>query len=296
MTDKTRILVATLVLVCVVTGHAAKTEDFAPDKTVVYKKVGDLQLKLDIFYPPGRRAADKRPCIVFFHGGAWNGGAPSQFYPHCDYLASRGMVAMSAEYRIKSRHGTSPRECVQDGKSAIRWIRQHAGELGIDRNMLAAGGGSAGGHIAAATGTVEGFCEEGEDQSISFRPDALVLFNPVFDNGPNGWGHSRVKEYWRDISPMHKIDKKTPPTVVFLGTKDSLVPTTTAEEYKKRMERKGIRCDLHLYKDQKHAFFNFKNKKYFTLTVIEADRFLASLGYLEGKPTLQNKPDAGDDK
>ena len=95
---------------------------------------------------------------------------------------------------------------------------------------------------------------------------------------------------------MHNIDRDTPPTIVFLGTEDNNIPVKTAEEFKKRMTAKGRRCDLHLYKDQQHGFFNFKNKKYFTETVIEADRFLASLGYLAGEPTLQNQPDAGNGK
>ena len=263
-------------------------------KTTTSKELGNAELKINIFTPESHKLTDKLPAIVFFFGGGWNGGSPSQFYPHCEYVSSRGMVAMSAEYRVKTRHGTSPRECVKDGKSAIRWIRAHADELGIDSNKLAAGGGSAGGHVAAAMATVDNFNEVGEEQNISCRPDALVLFNPVFDNGPEGWGYDRVQEYWQDFSPMHNIDEDTPPTVVFLGTEDKLIPTATAERYKKLMNNKGRRCDLYLYKGQGHGFFNFKNEEYYVETVVEADRFLASLGYLEGKPTLQNKPDAGD--
>jgi dienelactone hydrolase len=85
---------------------------------------------------------------------------------------------------------------------------------------------------------------------------------------------------------MHNIDKDSPPTVVFLGTKDKLIPTATAAEYKKRMEAQGRRCDVHLYEGQPHGFFNYKKKEYFDKTVIEADKFLASLGYLQGGPTL----------
>lgn len=278
----------TLVLLIAFPVLARDREAFKPDRAVVYKKVGQSELKIHVFAPPNHTASDKRPAIVFFFGGGWNGGSPNQFYPHCDYLASRGMVAMSAEYRVKTRHGTSPRECVKDGKSAIRWIRAHAGELGIDPNRLAASGGSAGGHVAAATATVKGFEQDGEDQKISCRPNALVLFNPVFDNGPGGYGHDRVEEYWRDFSPMHNISESTPPTIVFLGTKDKLIPTATAERYKKLMAEKGRRCDLHLYKDQGHGFFNYRSRKHYAATVIEADRFLASLDYLSGEPTLKN--------
>jgi dienelactone hydrolase len=80
---------------------------------------------------------------------------------------------------------------------------------------------------------------------------------------------------------MHNISESTPPTVVFLGTRDKHVPTQTAEEYKRLMEEKGRRCDLHLYEGQPHGFFNYRHKENFTRTVSEMDRFLASLGYLE---------------
>jgi len=276
-----------IALLTAVTAMAGEMEEFKPDKAIVYKKIGTSGLKIHIFTPENHSRSDRRPAIVFFFGGGWNGGSPSQFYPHCEYFASRGMVAMSAEYRVKTRDGTSPRECVKDGKSAIRWIRAHAGELGIDPNKLAAGGGSAGGHVAAATATVKGFNEDGEDQNISCRPNALVLFNPVFDNGPNGYGYDRVKEYWRDFSPMHNISESTPPTIVFLGTKDKLIPTTTAERYRELMAEKGCRCDLRLYDNQGHGFFNYRNKKYYAATVTEADKFLASLDYLSGEPTFQ---------
>lgn len=288
--------IAALSILWAFPAYSLEVEGFEPDREVVYKTVGKTKLNLYVFTPPDHKLSDKRPAIVFFFGGGWNGGSPSQFYPHCDYLASRGMVAMSAEYRVKSRNKTTPRECVTDGKSAVRWIREHAKEIGVNPQQIVAGGGSAGGHVAAATGTTKGFEEEGENLSISSRPDALVLFNPVYDNGPSGYGYARVKEYWKGISPMHNIDEATPPTIVFLGTEDKLIPVKTARDYKRLMEEKGRRCDLHLYEGQPHGFFNYRQRKNYTKTVMETDRFLASLGYLKGEPTLQHKPDAGDGK
>ena len=252
-------------------------ETLIPDEQKTYKKVGNVELQLHIFNPEGHKASDRKPAIVFFFGGGWSGGTPSQFYPQCDYLAKRGMVAISAEYRVKSRNGTSPLECVKDGNSAVRWVRSHADKLGIDPSKLAAGGGSAGGHVAAATGTTKGILEKGEDVSVSSKPDALVLFNPVYDNGPKGYGHSRVKDYWKQISPMHNLDKETPPTIVFLGTKDKLIPVATAKKYRLLMKEAGVRSELLLYKEQAHGFFN--TSKY-DETVKEMDRFLVSLGFL----------------
>lgn len=263
-------------------------EDLKPDQLLTYKQIGSTELKLHVFRPSASDFPPPRPATVFFFGGGWVGGSPTQFYPHCTYLASRGIVAMSAEYRVKERNGTSPRECVEDGKSAVRWIREHAEELGVDPDQIIAGGGSAGGHVAAATATIDGFEAENDHLDISCRPNALVLFNPVFDNGPEGYGYERVKDYWESFSPMHNISEATPPTIVFLGTQDRLIPVETARSYQKRMESYGRRCDLHLYEGQEHGFFNFKDRNNFDQTVIEMDKFLASLGYLEGEPTLHS--------
>lgn len=116
------------------------------------------------------------------------------------------MVAISAEYRIKKIHNTSPKEALVDAKSAIRWVRGNAQALGIYPTKIVVGGGSAGGPIAAATATSKGFNESDEDATISARPIALMLFNPVLDTGPDGFGYGRVKGYWRDFSPLHNLN------------------------------------------------------------------------------------------
>ena len=255
-----------------------------PDAKWLYKTVNDVELKLHVFTPVGHRTSDKRPAVIFFFGGGWNNGSPGQHYSQCAHLASRGMVAMSAEYRVKSRNQTTPKECVEDGKSAIRWVRAHAAELGIDPNRIAAGGASAGGHVAAAAGTVDSFDATNEDLSVSSRPDALVLFNPVFDNGPGGFGHFRVKAYWREISPIHNISEAAPPTIVFLGTEDEYIGAEVAVRYKDLMDQSGVRCDLHLYPEQAHGFFNPDRKNgYFEKTLETMDEFLSSLDFLDQK-------------
>jgi acetyl esterase/lipase len=255
-----------------------------PDTQWLYKTVNATELKLHVFTPKGHRPSDKRPAIIFFFGGGWNNGSPGQHYSQCAHLASRGMVAMSAEYRVQSRNQTTPKECVEDGKSAIRWVRAYAAELGIDPTRIAAGGASAGGHVAAAAGTVDRFDAICEDLSISSRPDALVLFNPVFDNGPGGFGHSRVKAYWQEISPIHNISGTAPPSIVFLGTEDQYIGAEVAVRYKELMEQSGVRCDLHLYPEQAHGFFNPDRKNgYFEKTLETMDEFLTSLDFLDAK-------------
>ncbi|QHI69404.1 alpha/beta hydrolase [Tichowtungia aerotolerans] len=254
-------------------------ETAVPDKEIVYKQVGDVVLKLHVFDPPGHSGTKKTSAVVFFFGGGWLGGSPSQFYRQSHDLASRGMVAICAEYRVKRVHGTSPRECVKDGKSAMRWVRSHAEELGIDPDRIVAGGGSAGGHIAAAVALLDGFNDKDDDLSVSPRPNALVLFNPVFNNGPDGgYGYDRVRDYWQEFSPMHNIDRDAPPTLVLQGTRDKYIPVSTVEQYKELMEQSGARCDLVLYEGDGHGFFNeFR----YVETMTEVERFLASLGCLQ---------------
>ncbi|MCB1086433.1 MAG: alpha/beta hydrolase fold domain-containing protein, partial [Verrucomicrobiae bacterium] len=240
-----------------------------------------------IFEPEGHDAAkDKRPAIVFFFGGGWNGGSPNQFEQHSRYLAKRGMVAICADYRVKSRQNTTPRECVADGKSAIRWVRANAARLGIDPNRIAAGGGSAGGHVAATTGICDGLDDPADPHSeVSSKANALVLFNPVYDNGPQGYGNDRAKEWFPQISPAHNLSKDDPPTVVFLGTKDSLIPVATAEKVDTDLKAVGVKSVLHLYQDQSHGFFNEGKggTEIFLDTIRKMDAFLTEIGYLTGE-------------
>lgn len=264
------------------------TLKFEGAEVETYKTASGDDLKIYIFNPANHDPAkDSRPAIVFFFGGGWNGGTPGQFEQHSRYLASRGMVAMTADYRVKSRQNTTPKECVADGKSAVRWVRANAKRLGVDPDQVAAGGGSAGGHVGATTGFIDGFDDPADDAKISSKANALVLFNPVYDNGPTGWGHDRVKEYWEGFSPAHNITKDDPPAVVFLGSKDPLIPVATAEKFKADMIAVGLKSDLHVYEGQPHGFFNQSKggKDIFLDTIQKMDAFLRETGLLKGEPT-----------
>jgi acetyl esterase len=275
-----QIMLAT-VLMCLAQISIAQQDTIPVIKT--YKKINTLNLQLRIFRPSGFDASKKYPAIVFFFGGGWVGGNIGQFQKQAVYFASRGMVTILADYRVASRHHTTPFECVADGKSAIRYVRQHSAELGIDPNRIAAAGGSAGGHVAAAADLTK-LDEPSEDLTVSSRPDALVLFNPVFNNGPGEYGYDRIQDRFPEISPFHNIVKGAAPTVVFLGTKDKLVSVQTAEAYKAKMLETGNRCELFLYPGQPHGFFN--KGESFTQTLRQADIFLESLGFIQGKPTI----------
>lgn len=246
-----------------------------------YKIIKQDTLKLTI-YQESDALDQPAPAIIFFFGGGWKGGGIGQFRPHAAYLAKRGMVAILADYRTSSKYGTTPFDAVSDAKSAIRYLRKHADALRIDPDRICAAGGSAGGHLAAASATVPGLDDPGDDLNISCRPNALALYNPVFDNGPNGYGYERIGTRYLEISPLHNLSSGVPPTIVFLGTQDPLIPVKTAIAYQERMRAFGNRCDLFLYPDQKHGFFNYKIEKYYRETLYQTDLFLQSLSYLRG--------------
>lgn len=243
-----------------------------------YKKTAKGDLTLHVF-KPGKMSPTPRPAIVFFYGGGWKQGTPLQFYPECVHFAGKGIIAISADYRTSFTHGTTAFEADSDGKSAIRWVRQHARELGIDPHKIIAAGASAGGQIAAAAGTVQGLDEAGEDQAVSSRPDALALWYPVIDNGPQGYGDAAIKARYQEISPLHHITPDAPPTILFLGTKDSLVPVATARDFQARMKAAGVRCELKLFEGAGHPIYEYRKGPSPLRDEIlrEVDGFIASL-------------------
>ncbi len=281
------------------------TAQYPPDmsgaRIVTYETVGGIELKLWIFNPDKHQITDARPCIVFFFGGGWRKGDPKQFEQHCRYLSARGMVAITADYRVASRHQVKANACIADAKSAIRWVRQHAKTLGIDPDRIAAGGGSAGGHLAASTATLTGFDDPSEDLTISAEPNALVLFNPALvlatvpglytvpaERQQDLMTRFDVGDDLKSISPVHGVKKGTCPTIIFHGTGDTTVAFETAELFTSKMRENGNQCQLFGYEGSPHGFFNYgKNDNgAFIDTVNKVDAFLVELGYLPPPPKV----------
>ncbi|MBN2314050.1 MAG: DUF1080 domain-containing protein [Sedimentisphaerales bacterium] len=278
-----RLILVTIVIL--LNGLALTAQTSSNVKTMTYKTVGDRELKIHVHFPPGWSASDMRPAIVFFFGGGWNSGNVSQFEKQAEYLAGRGMVAARADYRVKSRDGVTPDKCVEDARSAVRWMRQNANQLGIDPQKLIASGGSAGGHLAACTMIRDSIEADGDDVSISTIPQAMVLFNPVLD-----FNHELLigringdKKLARKISPTLHLDKNTPPALILFGTEDRL--KVHGDAYWKKAESLGVRADKYLAEGQGHGFFN--RSPWLERTLIAVDEFLASLGFLKGEPMLQ---------
>ena len=273
--------------------RAAYPPTFLEAREQVYKRVGDTELKLFLFMPEDHKPTDKRPAIVFFFGGGWRSGSPAQFHAHCKHFAALGMVAATADYRVLSRNQTPATECVADGKSAVRWLRQNASNLGIDPTRIVASGGSAGGHVAACTSVIEGYDDQNEDAAISSEPNALILFNPALVLAPVDGQHPLAEKIQRglrermgtdpkNLSPLHHVREKMPPTIIFHGQGDTTVPYRTAELFTTAMKKAGNDCTLVGYADQPHGFFNYgrSGNQYYNETNAEAEAFLKRLGYL----------------
>ncbi len=254
--------------------------EFKEARVETYRKTGSTELKLWIFGESDPRT--QKPAIVFFFGGGWNSGSPAQFENQARYFAKRGMIAIVADYRVKSRHNVQVVECVKDAKAAIAWVRENAQRLGIDPDKIAASGGSAGGHLAASTGTISGF---GSDE----RPNAMLLFNPACTLAPiAGWqpqravaglNAQRLGVEATAISPAHHVGPQTPPTLILHGTKDTTVPYASVVAFEAEMKKAGRPCKLVGYEGAEHGFFN-RGENY-DKTLAEADKFLVELGWIK---------------
>lgn len=290
-------LITAIGLVVLSSSSQAQKPDYPPDlpeaRAEIYRSIESTNLKVWIFEPSSHVGGHNRPAIVFFFGGGWNGGSPAQFVRQARFLAGRGMVAVLADYRVKSRNGTLANVAVSDAKAAIRWVRENADRLGVDPDRIGAAGGSAGGHLAAATALLPGHDVPDAPERTSAAPDALVLFNPALVLAPVvGQPMPADEKFERlkarlgaepeSMSPYHHVREGLPPAIIFHGTADKTVRYDSAELFTEKMTATGNRCELVAYEGEGHGFFNYGrgDGSAYTDTVRRMDLFLVSLGWL----------------
>jgi acetyl esterase/lipase len=265
---------------------------------LIYKHTAQGDLKLFCFQPPTKESDKKNPAVVWIHGGGWTGGTCESFFPLARYTTARGAASFVVEYRFAKTSGTiTVADCVADCKSAVRYLRGHAAELGIDPHRIAVIGESAGGHLAACVGVLEGFDDPKGDLKISARPDALVLYNPLTDFTSsnflklftNGASSDDKVKLARELSPVFFVRSNLPPAICIHGLADTVVSPDNSSDFAAAMKLAGNRCDLVLLPGTPHAFL-IPNYKCSEAVVVNAlllgDKFLTSLGYFSGEPTL----------
>jgi|YNPNPStandDraft_1061719.scaffolds.fasta_scaffold06975_7 acetyl esterase len=257
-------------------------------KHYIYKRTPQGELVLWVHFPFDWRVGDRRPAIIFFFGGSWQVGTVEQFTRQATYFAGRGMVAVRADYRVGSRHGATLDQCVEDAKSAVRWLRQHADELGVDPARIVASGDSAGAYLAAATAILPGFEAPEEDLAVSSRPNAQVLFNPPAGR-LEGWAAVPTAELAEKLYLPPYLGPDTPPMYLWFGTADKLYPP--AQEFIARAQEVGCLRELDLAEGADHGYYN-DYLRWFLPSLYRADKFLASLGYLQGEPTVAPSQEA----
>jgi acetyl esterase len=289
-------------------------ESAGSKRTYVFKSTPEGNLKVYVYLPQGWKAGQKRPVIVMFHGGGFTRGAPEQFWTKAAYLAGRGMVALTPQYRLRSRESANPvkspwplsepeptytdatiGKTIEDAKSAIRWVRTNAKELGIDPDRVAGSGGSAGGTCAALAALTNELEPGGEDLSVSSKPNVLVLYNPALSL-PGARSESSSVSEMSGVLSSWKVEKGAPPMILFFGTEDRLL--TASREMARQSAMLGNRAELYTAAGQKHGFFNDSDNPadgtsspgWHQVVLYQTDLFLSSLGYLKGKPTVRPDP------
>ena len=258
----------------------------------VYKTIDTFKLKLDIFYTDKSLENENNTAIVFFHGGGWAYGTPSEFFTTCERYAKMGMVTFAVEYRLSIENGVTPNktispiESVMDAKSAIRWVRGNAEKFHVGRNKIVAAGQSAGGQLALSTATVDEYNEKSDDLAISSRPDAILLFSSCV-NTVEAWCDyllaDRREKIW-SISPAHNIKKGLPPMIEFHGTDDEQVPKWSVQFFESEMKKEGNYFEQHMYEGKKHYLGegNPKYSRYFDEEILKlADDFLRKFNLLD---------------
>lgn len=265
------------------------SEGITPTKKIVYKTIGKEQLHLDVFEPANYRSTDKRACIVIFPGGGWTRLFYQECYVLAQRLADKGMVGICVEYRvIDKKRGSNVFDCVKDGRSAMRYIRGNAKKLGIDPERIVVSGFSAGGHVAVGTALFDSVNDARDDQEISPRPNALVLYYPVIDTSKEGYGQQKIGPRWKELSPAHQVKAGVPPTILFQGTADTVTPCAGARSFQKEMELHGNQSELITHEGGNHGYLIF-DLKLFEETMQRTESFLKKNGFLERRTNIRNQ-------
>lgn len=233
-----------------------------------YVPGGHERQKLDLYLPKNAMAL---PLVVWVHGGAWRAGSKER----CPAvpLLREGYAVASLNYRL-SQHAVFPAQ-IEDCKAAIRWLRAHAKEYGIDSDHVGVWGSSAGGHLVAmlgTTGDVKDF-EKGENLNVSSRVQAVCdWFGPTDFTQMNKF-QSRIDHDAADspesllmggpiqtnkgktarANPMTYVSRDDPPFLIVHGDADPLVPFNQSELLQGALRQAGVAVQIHLIKGAGHG-------------------------------------------
>lgn len=239
------------------TGAAVAETDFETREGIVYSKVDERELLLDVFLPNGDSL---RPGVLVVHGGAWRSGNRKQLEGYATALAKRGFTCFAIDYRLAPDHQFPAQ--IEDCRAAVRWIRDHAAEYKVDSKRLGAIGYSAGGHLVSLLGTT-GEAPSKDNGNQDTRLQAVVAggaptdFRWFPDNGKwakflMGGDLSTVPERFKAASSAAFVDKDDPPVFFFNGDKDALVPLAWTRSCYDALKTQGVKTEMHIIEGAGH--------------------------------------------
>ncbi|MGB7157983.1 MAG: alpha/beta hydrolase [Tepidisphaeraceae bacterium] len=235
------------------TGLETTPQSIAGADAHVYRDAKPDPLRLFVFKPKHWKPDDRRPAFVFFFGGGWNRGTPERSAGWARTAAKWGLVGIAPDYRTRDRFGTTAKESVSDARAAIRWIQDHATELGIDPSRLVVGGSSAGGHLALWTAIEKAPPGSRAEDSPTTKPAALVLISAASDTAFPHFA-ARMGGDPEALSPVHQLDKTMPPVIAFHGDADATVPHRHAVALRDKLVARGNECELTTVPGGSHGF------------------------------------------
>jgi acetyl esterase/lipase len=230
--------------------------------TVEYARVGETSLKLDFYRD--QAVVKVSPLIVWVHGGAWRKGSRASM--PLEALVTRGYAIASVDYRL-TPEAKFPAN-VHDIKGAIRYLRSHASELGVDPDHFVVAGSSAGGHLAALVGVSAGVDQlEGDvggNTDVSSDVQAIVSFfgasnlTTILDQStPHGLSvrvpalqlllgdqPQNLPALARMASPVFHVDPSDPPLLLLHGDQDPQMPINQSHELQGAYARVSRPCEF----------------------------------------------------
>jgi len=232
-------------------------------KNIEYKQVDTLSLQLDIYKQKNLQGA--APLLIFVHGGAWRSGKRADYLPYLIDYAKKGYVTATVSYRLV-KQAKFP-AAVQDVNCAVKWLKSHAESYGFDPERIALIGGSAGGHLSMMIGYGgnEPMFNDGCDTITSSKVKVIVdLYGPTDLTTPYAQGRNEAIDFIGDTyankpdqyllaSPKHYITSDDPPTLIFQGTIDSLVPVSQSDSLDIWLEKAGVPHEYHRLKGWPHT-------------------------------------------
>jgi acetyl esterase len=221
----------------------------------VYRDGSPEPMRLYVFKPNGWATTDQRAALLFFFGGGWTHGTPERSAAWAKYAARLGMVGIAPDYRTRERFDTSPLASVADGRAALRWVQDHATELGIDPQRIAVGGNSSGGHVALWTGLKQTPPGSSAKEAPTHPPAALILYSTVSDTSQlTGYTPQRFGDDATALSPLHQLESNMPPILAFHGDADRTVPFAQAVRLHEKLMTTGNVTELVAVPKGDHGF------------------------------------------